>query len=266
MPLQTKTNSVLKIAHYNIFQGGTKRLGKIAKVIKEINPDICGLLECVGWENDEKKFKQFFKSKGYPFFYFVKANSKYNISVISKIELEVTPIRNGIQHVMVGAKIKDNKYPSINIFYLHLSPKSEDDRIKEISLLLKQLSRLDTVLIMGDLNSLSPRDNYKEKELIEKFKKYGITKYGVDYLKFDLIKKIEANNFIDVFKHLKNKFTFSAPTKYNTDINHSEKIRIDYAFAKKEILRKIKECKIYKSKMTESASDHYPLYVQMKRK
>ncbi|MFA7000224.1 MAG: endonuclease/exonuclease/phosphatase family protein [Candidatus Paceibacterota bacterium] len=256
---------ILKIAHYNIFNGGTKRLSKIAKVIKEIDPDICGLLECVGWENDVEKYKKYFKSKGYAFFYFIKANSKYNISVISKIELKVTAIRSGIRHAIIKAEIVDTRYASLNIFYIHLSPKSEKDRLGEVSILLKKISKQENTIIMGDFNSLSRQDNYKEEKLLKNFKKNGITKYGEDYLNFDVISKIEKNKFIDIYRYFNNKFRHTAPTKSNTDINHKERVRIDYAFTNKEILKRIRGSKIHKSKLAEIASDHYPLYVEIKK-
>jgi endonuclease/exonuclease/phosphatase family metal-dependent hydrolase len=258
--------SDLKIAHYNILSGGVDRMDKISEVIKEINPDICGLLECVGWETNINEYKNKFKSEGYNFFYFVKANSKYNITIISKIELEITTIKEGIRHVIVGAKIIDKKYPSLNIFYIHLSPVSEEDRLSELSILLKNISVLDNVIIMGDFNSLSPWDEYAKNKLFESFKKNNIIKYGVNHLNFDVIKEIENSGFTDCFKYLKNSFDFSVPTKSNTDVNHQEKIRIDYAFVKNNISKNVKVCKIYKSKTTEIASDHYPLYIGYKNK
>lgn len=262
--MNDKKTDNLKIAHYNIFNGGVRRLAKITKVIEEINPDICGLLECVGWENKISSYKKYFKSKGYKFFYFIKANSKYNISVISKTELKINSIKKNIRHVMVSAETIDPKYPPIKIIYLHLSPISEEKRMEEISILLKHIMKLKNILIMGDFNSLSRKDNYTNK-LLEKLKKNGITKYGTDYLKYDVINKIKKNKLIDVYKYLNIKRDYSAPTKFNTDISHNEKIRIDYAFVNQNIIKNIVSCKIHKSKMTEVSSDHYPLYLEIKK-
>lgn len=264
--MQNKNSKTIKIAHYNIYNGGTKRLSKISKVIEEINPDICGLLECVGWENNIERYTKYFKSKGYNFFYLAKANSKYNISIISKIKIKTTSVKSGVRHVIAKAEITEPECSPLHIFFLHLSPKSEEERLKEILILLKQIKTLDRVIIMGDFNSLSKKDKYNEKLLLEKLKKNGVTKFGKEYLKFDVINKIEGNNFIDAFRYKKNKFTYSAPSKYNTDINHSEKIRIDYAFIKQEIAGKVKACKIFKSKTTELASDHYPLYIEIEKR
>ena len=256
--------NLIRIAHYNILSGGKDRLNKIIKVIGSINPDICGLLEAVGWENNIDTYKKKFKSKGYKYFYLAKANSKYNIAIISKIQIKVEEVKRGIRHVIVKVMIKEGHLKNTEIYYVHLSPYSEDERISEIKILFKKISKSKNVILMGDFNALSFLDKNNSKKLLSKFKKKNITKYGTKNLRFDVISEIYKNNFIDTFNFLKNKFDYSTPTKCNTDTNHAEKIRIDYAFVNKNLLTKIKTCKIFKNIITETASDHYPLYIEIK--
>lgn len=253
-----KYNSI-KITHYNILKGGEDRLNKINKVIEEMNPDVCGLLETVGWDKNISKYKKIYKTMGYKFFYFAKANSKYNITILSKIKIQTSTINKGVRHVIVGVKITDKNYTPLNIYYVHLSPISEEDRLDEIEILLKKISRQENTIIMGDFNSLSLSDKYNEKRLLNKFLQNNIVKYGTTYLKFDVIPKIEKMGFIDAFRFTGNKFDHSVPTKCNVDINHKEKLRIDYAFVKNKIIKNIKICQIYKSETSDTASDHYPL-------
>jgi endonuclease/exonuclease/phosphatase family metal-dependent hydrolase len=252
----------LRICHYNIFSGGEKRIKNILDVIKEINPDICGILEAVGWRENIQKYKKLFKKNGYSFLYFSKSNTKYDIAVISKIKLKISKIKSGIWHSVIKIDLEEKNFP--NVFYVHLDPRSEEERLKEFQIILKKLERSKTNIIMGDFNSLSPNDNYNKKVLLKKLKQNKVKKFGVKKIKFDVIKKIEKSGFVDIFKYLHKKFEPSTPTKFNTDINHKEKVRIDYAFIDKKHINKIKNCKVHKSKKTETASDHYPLYLDIK--
>lgn len=150
-------SNILRIASYNILHGGKGRLDSISKVIKKINPDICGVLEAVGWQ--EKGFTQKMAKKlGYDFSYLALANSKYNIAIFSKIILKTKTIKVGFRHVVLQATIKYDSKKEINFFFVHFSPVSEDERIFELNKLLKITKKLKNVIIMGDFNSLSPND------------------------------------------------------------------------------------------------------------
>src|SRR5687768_3230951 len=107
---KNRKSNRLRIAVYNISNGGKERLNYIKNVIKEIGPDICGILEAVGWQNDEKRFVNFAKNLGYKIFNIATANSKYNIAVFSKLPLEVNGIKEGIRHVILEAALKSGPF------------------------------------------------------------------------------------------------------------------------------------------------------------
>lgn len=260
-----KKKSDLRIASFNILKGGEKRLKDISKTIKEINPDICGILEAVGWQNKKTYYKKFAKNLGYSFFNLAIANSKYNIAVFSKIPIQMKIIRKGIRHVIPEVIIKNGSFKDFHIFFVHLSPISEDARLLEVKELQKHIDKNTKAVIVGDYNSLSSHDPYNKKELLQIFKKNNITKYGTDKLRFDVIKKIESLKLTDATKYLKYPFTTTTPTPSNKDISHTANTRIDYAFLTKNILKYLKKVEVFKSKFADKASDHYPIYIELQK-
>lgn len=255
---------ILRIAHFNILKGGERRLLKIFKVIDEINPDICGILEAVDWQKNNSFFKKKVKEVGYKIYNLALANSKYNIAVFSKISISIKHIKKDFHHVVVQVTPKEGKYEGLSIFFIHLSPVSEDDRLMELNKLLKYINKFPRSIIMGDFNSLSEHDLYNKRKLLSFFKKNKIKKYGVESLRFDVIKKIESFGLVDSMKYLKTPWTFSVPTSSNIDINHSVKMRVDYAFLTKNILKYLNKAEIFKNKPSDSSSDHYPFFIELK--
>jgi endonuclease/exonuclease/phosphatase family metal-dependent hydrolase len=260
---KTRKTEVLRIANYNILNGGKGRLKDISKVIREINPDICGILEAVDWQHDEKFFKTTANELGYKFFKIAVANSKYNIAIFSKISLGIKIIRKGFRHVVLKATIKNGLFKDFDVYFIHLSPISEDYRLLEVRKLLRHIKKSDKAIIMGDFNSLSSYDPYDKKSLLKIFQKNGIKKYGTDKLRFDVIKKIKSVKLVDAMNYLKKPFITTTPTSSNKDINHIANIRIDYAFFTKNILKYLKRMEVFKSSSTERASDHYPLFIEL---
>lgn len=261
--LRDEKTSELRIGSYNILKGGQGRLDKISKVIKEINPDICGILEAVEWQNNLKFFEKMANDLEYKFFDFALANTKYNIAIFSKIPLKIKKITKGIHHVVLEATITGGVFKGLNIFFIHLSPVSEDARLLEIEKLLKPLKKSSETIIIGDFNSLSARDPYNKRKILNIFQTNNITKYGTDKLRFEVIDTVESAGLVDVAKYLKYPFTSTTPTPSNKDKNHAAHIRIDYAFLTKNIIKYIKKIEVFKNDPTDKASDHYPLFIEL---
>ncbi len=259
---EQKEENLLRIASYNILNGGEERLDKISTVIKKINPDICGILEAVG---SQDKLKGVANDLGYKFFDIAIANSKYNIAVLSKIPFTIKAIKTGIRHVILEATIENGLFKNFGIFFVHLSPISEDDRLLETRELLQNVAKFSEAIIMGDFNSLSPNDPYDQKELLQIFKKNNIIKYGTEKLRFDVIKKIESEGLVDTMNYLKHPFASTTPTPSNKDPNHSANIRIDYAFLTKNIIKYFKKAEVFKNEVADMASDHYPLFIELQK-
>lgn len=259
-----KKEEILKIFCLNMLKGGVGRMSHIQRLIKDLRPDICGLLEAVG---DKKRiifFEKFAKKNGYKF-YFAKANSKYNICVFSKLELSVKLIKKNIRHVAVQGKILEKNFKETKVIFVHLSPKTEDDRLKEIQEILSTKEIKNKTIIMGDLNSLSIQDGYNENILIKNLIKHSIHKFGDINIRFDVINKVIKNGFVDAVFYKKKKPVYTVPTSSNKDYTHAVKIRIDYAFVTKDLVKKIITAYVVKNRHSEKASDHYPLFLELKK-
>lgn len=257
------TGNKLRLAHYNILKGGEDRLDDISKAISLLDADICGISEAVGWQDDVLFWEDYGKKIGFDFFNLAKANSKYNIAVFSKYPIQVTSIIEGIKHVIMKIKILDERFSNIQMFLVHLSPVCEDDRLSEISKILKTIAPDDHAIIMGDFNSLSANDPYNRDELLNFFKDNDIKKYGDDHLRFDVISKLELSGMYDLMKFLKKKWDYTVPTSSNIDVHHSEKLRIDYAFVTKSLVTNCTNYQIAKGDIYERSSDHYPIYFDL---
>ncbi len=250
----------LSIMSFNIFNGASDRIDKVLEVIKESNPDICGILEAVNWNEEDISLRKKFLSLGYPFFKVFRANSKYNIAVISKKDVTFSDIKKDIKHVVVCLKIKE-----LDIFFVHLSPISEEERLLELKEIFCHLNKKSKSIIIGDFNSLSYSDVDDYKSLLNSFQLRKIKKFGINVINFDVIKYLENNNFVDSLKILNKPYEFSVPTPFNQDLSHSEKIRIDYAFLSSNLIDDISNFEIIKNDLTDSASDHYPILLKIKR-
>ena len=74
---------------------------------------------------------------------------------------------------------------------------------------------------------------------------------------------MNSAGFKDAMFYLKLSFAASTPTPSNKDVSHSASVRIDYAFLSKNILKYLKEAKVFKNRAADKASDHYPMYIKL---
>ena len=135
----------------------------------------------------------------------------------------------------------------------------------ELKEIFCHLNKKSKSIIIGDFNSLSYSDVDDYKSLLNSFQLRKIKKFGINVINFDVIKYLENNNFVDSLKILNKPYEFSVPTPFNQDLSHSEKIRIDYAFLSSNLIDDISNFEIIKNDLTDSASDHYPILLKIKR-
>lgn len=258
----------MKILYLNIFEGckESQRLDRIINFINQETPDILGLSELYDWDKDDHKKLKYFLSKAY-FKYQVFATSKYNrpVGLFSIYPIKQYKIvRKVFQTPLIKAKIRlvNNKFTTIIL--THLRAKNEDLRLKEIDIIFKNISLKEPTVLMGDLNSLSLEDNYKERLLLKKAANIGLTKFGTIHLRRDVISRILKFGLIDTVKLFSKKFEYSVPTTYNKDKAHFAKLRLDYMFVTKKLLPKVKRSVIIRNQTTNQLSDHYPIVLELK--
>ncbi len=253
-----------KIVSYNILKGGKNGLEQLAQAVIGLEADCVGLLEANTWgEESEKLLNNFSESTQLPFSFFAKANTNYDIVCLGKTKPQTSvSFQNGFWHTALLNVFQTKEVGEVAIIFVHLNPKSETERVMEVQNLLNILKSYPHAIIMGDLNSLSPRDSYDQATLLKDFQNQHITKFGSDNILFDTIKTIEAAGLVDCAAY-KNNFSFTVPTPANIDMAHSIPLRIDYAFVTANLLPFVENISIKTGGLFDKASDHFPLVLEM---
>lgn len=238
---------------------------EIARVIRTQNPDILGVLETVGWgENDEETINKFSKTVALPHRVFTKANTQYDMTLFSRVApREAQSIREGLWHAVTIAIYDIASLGEVAVTLLHLNPKDEDSRIAEIEVITELLHPYPYKILMGDFNSLSPHDPYNREELRTLFEAQGLTKFGSASLRFDCIRLIEERGFVDAMTALCKPFTPTVPTPANKDSAHAAPLRLDYLFVSQELQPFLQDARIVCDADTDRTSDHYPIVVDL---
>jgi|TARA_B100001964_G_C14260684_1_gene615306 exodeoxyribonuclease-3 len=231
-----------------------KRFNKIAEFIKKEKPNMLVLSEVGKWKNNFKnRLKKFKVQTKFPYHF-----QKNHILFFSQHVISCPRhIKDAI--IKINTVINDEK---ITVIASHLSPDSEDKRLSQVEAIIKNINNEDKVILIGDLNSLSPLDNYDEQKLFNQLKKINIIKFGEDKLRKDVQKKILNFGLIDTVREFSKKFEYSVPTLFNKDINHFSKLRLDYLYITLPLKPFLKSAKIIRNDETNQLSDHFPIIAE----
>jgi len=264
----------LKIMQYNIrtgfrntekpydFEG--ERIKFAQKIIKKENPDILILNEAY-FESKNKSniIMDYSKIFGFPFYahgnYTKGLSPFWGHALLSKYPITKALNKSKGLAGLFRTKIKIGQ-KIVNIDIIHISPipflssKKQEAFVKKIL-----IGKKENYILSGDFNSLSPKDDYHEKKMIEAWSKFEKNAKNVikEMLKRDAVRFVLSKNLLDTFKEKNKKFDFTIPTDFLSK-DKTSGIRIDFIFCSKEF--KIANSGIIKNKLAEKASDHYPIY------
>ena len=255
-----------KVIYLNIFEGckDTCRFARIVKFVKKNKPNVLCLSELNDWEkNNSSKLKKFMKTINMNNVIFGISKKNFHIAIFTNLNIiKKKLIHKNFDTGMIKGTFKINN-KQFSIILTHLSPKTEDVRLKEIDIILKNISKEPTILL-GDLNSLSPDDIYDEKALIQKLHKISSEKFGIYNLRKNVISRILKYGLVDTVKTYSKKFEYSVPTAINTDKFHLSKLRLDYIFMTNNLLYNLINSKIIRNKFTNTLSDHFPIIAEFR--
>jgi|GEM_PF-1287181 len=266
----------IKVMWYNVLRGfhkkeedGTftfekERLEATKKIVGAIEPDILvlgeadfGPLSTIECENVVKMDYQ--KLFDYPFSFYTQVTERKGEVVLSKFPLDgksnSTELFSNIR-----CKIKVLK-KEVVMDIIHPYPKlPEAEKANKILSVLKD--KFEWYILLGDFNALSPEDAYSIEELTEGFRlsrKEGAEENAKDAVQCLMIKEVLKKGMIDAFRAKNKERGDSFPTKrYDVLKNNFGSMRLDYLFCSPNI--KVVECMILRNKLSEIASDHYPIY------
>lgn len=255
----------IKIMNYNILHGfhnvnppfnlEEKRLESAKKIVNEENPDVIVLTEaCYGGPNIFNINMDYKKIFNYPYGYFGKwGEHEWGNFLLSKYPIECETIPFG-KRTAIKSKISINN-KKIYLDIIHPHPElTENEKIEITKPLVKKIKK--PYFLVGDFNSLSDEDDYSKEKLIRGFKNFDKTPIqSVDrILERKFIPYIKSFGLKDTFN--KNSRGYTVPTGiYGKD--KSSAMRMDFIFASSDV--EPLETKIIKNKLSEYASDHYPV-------
>jgi exodeoxyribonuclease-3 len=254
---------MMKLMTYNILDGGEGRLQLIVDAIKKEHPDYLTITEANTFANKNSKILKEISGKiGLPYFDIALSGEyNYHVAVVSKYPFkEVHKIQPLMRACLVT--LVETNFGFLSIASLHLTPYSEDLRRPEIELIVNFQKKYENRILMGDMNSLSKHDGYNQ-ELIRKFNKVQLKKFTTDgHFRFDVIEKILAAGYYDTALQLGKNKTYTVPTPANMDNAHAN-MRLDYIFISSSLLLYLNDYDVIKNDITDKASDHYPVIVNL---
>jgi exodeoxyribonuclease III len=254
----------MKLMTYNLLNGAIDQFDEVIKVINDIQPDFLTLNEANGFDkNNNQRLKEFaVRTKLLQCHLAICGDGdSYHVAVFSKTPFvslkEINPMARAGILVIINSPIGE-----IAIVGTHLTPYTEDLRIKEANRIITALSTFKKAIIMGDLNSLSQEDGYKPS-IINAFndmQKKKFTKAGK--LRFDVIRTFNKAGFADTARMLGKEKDITAPTLLNEFSAHLN-MRLDYVLVSDAIKSNVQQYEVIKNDRTEKASDHYPVIIDL---
>ena len=251
----------MRVLQYNILNGcndSDERLKNLGHWLTRKSYDIVGFNELNGWDRPPGMAKRA-SDWGYPFSeLYPTEHSRHFVGVMSKHPIEVIEKREeSFHHGLLHVLIKGDHY-----LITHLSPLDSSMREKEVEQIVKVVQNDEPLLLMGDLNTLSPldaeihgREGLLEVLLVDQsLKRKFVVDGGINYgpMQSLLDAGLEDLGAMD-------KGSYSVPTSYNRDKMHAAKMRLDYMLANKAFLNRSPEAHIIRDSEVDRLSDHYPI-------
>jgi endonuclease/exonuclease/phosphatase family metal-dependent hydrolase len=254
---------MMKVLQYNVLdgcQGERERFNKLSRWIGQCDYDVIGFNELNGWNKpptlaDNAKVWDYSYSE-----LFHLKNSKHFIGAVSKYPIEIidkqnSPFHHGLLHAVING---------IHFFITHLTPFSAKSREAETEAIIEKTKEFmdKPIVIMGDLNTLSPLDEstYAKEKTVnilrsnESLKKKFLSDEFINYQPMQILLD---GGFIDI--GATNGFQYSVPTAINRDKMHAAHLRLDYILANEHFLKNKPKVRTLHEEDVDYLSDHYPI-------
>jgi endonuclease/exonuclease/phosphatase family metal-dependent hydrolase len=222
--------------------------------------DVVGLNELNGWERSPDIHGRG-ASWGYPHAaLFVTEHSPYFVGVLSKYPVTVVATRSaGFHHGLLHVRIR-----GVHYLITHLSPADAARREAEASMLADLVRGLvGPVVVMGDLNTLSPldREHHVAARLVDVLRgdatlrrKFLTADGTIDYRP---MQRLLDAGLCDPGSLAADQHT--VPTIVNQDHAHAARMRLDYILVNAALLARRPRVRVLHTEQVQSLSDHYPV-------
>jgi endonuclease/exonuclease/phosphatase family metal-dependent hydrolase len=217
----------MKLITYNIHDGGNGRIKKIVNTLKQETPDFVALIEATDFDkNGMSQLKEISEYIGLRYYLLVlSTKSKHHIALISRYPLRNTTEIHSLEKAGVVTSL-ETEFGNISIAVTHLAPNTEDTRLNELDQLLSLLEKHNLRIILGDLNSLSEKDEYHLNELYGSF---DSKHQNTEEPRYDVINILEQAEYFDTAVLDNKQGECTVPITHDGDLTYKN-LRLDYIF------------------------------------
>jgi len=266
-PKNEVINGTFKVLSYNIYEGFRNDpmiISNFKKWVDTLKPDVIAFQEMKGFT--KASLQAFAVEMGFNYT-LMHHESGLPVALVSKHP--ITDVKSGPSAIhLIQAKVLDYHF-----FVVHLNPDTYEKRKEEIATVLaktKAIPSTEKILMMGDLNNMSPQDasfydnNTAKMDLVRasEVNNPGTKILNNGKIDYSTIQSIIDAGFYDSWKLFRSNYDKSAPTKLRT---HGNFTRIDYIWLNKSLIDHYKDAYLVKDAFTDYASDHYPMVLLLKR-
>jgi len=247
---------------FNILDGGIdnkrSRIEHIIDVIKGVNPDFVAIQEADNFDKNENELlKKVSNGTKLPHYALSQGTLRDDQRRRHAVCLSRYPLRE--KHTFLDFSVHaalsvviDSPFGELSLCNVHLHPFSEDERLKQVGVVLSYQSKYKKHIVLGDFNAITRSDNHGDLTA-EEFTHYDLTRFDVT----DMIKR----SYVDTIAYLNVDDRNTHPTSGVPHPISKTPIRIDYMFVTPSLSAHIKNATVIKTQTAEKASDHYPLVV-----
>lgn len=272
-------DSVCTIFSYNILDGfeqqqDSSRRERFVRFMRRERPDVVALNELVGFT--EKDLQALAESYGHPYVAIVKEEG-YPVGLTSKHPIAVVNKQvEGFWHGMLHARTA-----GLDLIVTHLSPFDWKFRRKEAEAIVRyvETNKLDSCLVMGDMNAYSPFDA-GEVETHDALKKNmqrwdkAHPEYGnlrENHFDYSVLSQFLAAGFTDILaRYVPAARRMSYPTAWSYQWAWGDKRlldyqeRLDFILVSPALVSRCTGAHVHNGADTDTISDHYPVSVEIR--
>ncbi len=255
----------MEIMTFNIFEGAEETLPAVVGIVNSKKPDFLAIQEANTFsKNNNELLKELATRFDLPYFDIsLSREFDFHVASFSKVPFKIVRKLEGFRNAALLTTI-DSEYGEIAICNTHLTPYTENERLMEVEKVIAALEQYPRRIIIGDLNSLSPQDQF-DSDLVASFSTGQRKKFtNNDQLQFKVISRLLAEDYLDTAVLNGNNNQNTVPTHFNDQAYPHPPLRLDYIFISSSLHPHSIDLEVIKSTLSNDASDHYPVIAALR--
>lgn len=260
----------LKVMTYNIKTGGQdrgdrRRLDRVIEVIAGQRPDVLALQELEGFRRDGL-MDRVAEAVGMCAF-LARSWTGQPVAVLLRPPGRVVSAgstRRPFHHAAARVGVATDR-GVLTVIAAHLHPGCGSRRLREAAWLASTARRDRMVLLMGDLNSLDPWADHRERiaRLPVPHRARHLRRGSTTAVDTRAVAALARAGFVDLFRQVRaGPKDYTAPTERGGGYEFSG-MRLDYVMATPPLADLARGCRVVTGGASESASDHYPVVAEL---